>query len=101
MLIFELEISILSGISLVALWLRLHTPNVGGLDLIPPQRTRSHMLQLRPYVPKEVNIKKKRNHDCQLLTSVWLVERKEEFHILFFIDRMGRIMGGQHSHQAK
>ena len=28
-------------------WLRLHAPNAGGLDLIPGQRTRSHMPQLK------------------------------------------------------
>ena len=28
-------------------WLRLHTPNAGGLGLIPAQGTRSHMLQLK------------------------------------------------------
>ena len=32
---------------LVVQWLRLCTPNAGGLGLIPGQRTRSHMLQLR------------------------------------------------------
>ena len=69
MFIFEIEISILSGISLVALWLRLHTPNVGGLDLIPPQRTRSHMLQLRPYKAKEVNIFKKKKKEITIVNS--------------------------------
>ena len=34
------------GTSLVVEWLRLHTPNEGGL--ISGQKTRSHMLQLRP-----------------------------------------------------
>ncbi|TEA38740.1 hypothetical protein DBR06_SOUSAS610094, partial [Sousa chinensis] len=29
--------------SLVAQWLRLHTPNAGGPGLIPGQGTRSHM----------------------------------------------------------
>ena len=33
--------------SLMAQWLRLHTPNAGDLSLIPAQGTRSHMLQLR------------------------------------------------------
>ena len=33
--------------SLVVQWLRSHAPNVGGLGLIPGQRTRSHMLHLR------------------------------------------------------
>ena len=33
--------------SLVAQWLRLHTPNAGGLGLIPGQGTRSCMLKLR------------------------------------------------------
>ena len=36
-----------SGASLVIQWLRLHTPNAGGLDSIPFQGTRSHILQLR------------------------------------------------------
>ena len=35
------------GTSLVVQWLRLHTPNAGALSLIPGQRTRSHILQLR------------------------------------------------------
>ena len=33
--------------SLVVQWLRLHTPNAGGLGLIPGWGTRSHMPQLR------------------------------------------------------
>ena len=36
-----------TGASLVVQWLRLDAPNRGGLDLIPDQRTRSHILQLR------------------------------------------------------
>ena len=41
--------------------LRLHIPNAGGPDLIPGQRTRSHMLQQRPstakiFLKKEVTI---------------------------------------------
>ena len=34
------------GTSLVAQWLRLHTPNAGGPGSNPGQGTRSHMLQL-------------------------------------------------------
>ena len=34
-------------ISLVVQWLRLCTPNAGGLNSIPGQGTRSHMLQLK------------------------------------------------------
>ena len=35
------------GASLVVQWLRLRAPNAGGLGLIPDQRTRSHMQQLK------------------------------------------------------
>ena len=35
-----------SGTSLVVQWLRLHTPNAGGLGSIPGQGTRAHMPQL-------------------------------------------------------
>ena len=35
------------GASLGVQWLRLHTPNAGGLGSIPGQGTRSHMPQLR------------------------------------------------------
>ena len=38
--------------SLVVQWLRLHTPNVGGLGSITGQATRPHMLQLRVHVLK-------------------------------------------------
>ena len=40
----------LSTHTLVVQWLRLHSPNAGGLGLIPGQGTvnRSCMLQLRP-----------------------------------------------------
>ncbi|TEA29203.1 hypothetical protein DBR06_SOUSAS14810008, partial [Sousa chinensis] len=38
--------------SLVAQWLRLHTPNAGDLGLIPGQGTRSHMLQLSVFMPQ-------------------------------------------------
>ena len=41
-------------------WLRLHAPNAGGPGLIPDQGTRSHMLQLRPGIAKQINIKKKK-----------------------------------------
>ena len=37
---------------LVVQWLRLHTPNAGGLSSIPGQGTRSHMPQLRPSTAK-------------------------------------------------
>ena len=33
----------MTGTSLVAQWLRFHTPNPGGPGLIPGQGTRSHM----------------------------------------------------------
>ena len=33
--------------SLVVQWLRLHTPNSGGLGSIPSQKTKSHMPQLK------------------------------------------------------
>ena len=36
------------GTSLVVQWLRLCTPNAGGLGSIPGQGARSHMQQLRP-----------------------------------------------------
>ena len=35
-------------------WLRLCASNAGGLGSIPHQRTRSHMLQLRPSTAKSV-----------------------------------------------
>ena len=37
----------LLGTSLVVRWLRLHTPNAGGLGSIPGQGTRSHRPQIR------------------------------------------------------
>ena len=37
-----------SGTSLVVQWLRLYAPNAGGMGLIPGQRTRADILQLRP-----------------------------------------------------
>ena len=40
------------GTSLVVQWLRLHSPNAGGLSSIPGQGTRSHTLQLRVWVPQ-------------------------------------------------
>ena len=33
----------MEGTSLVVQWVRLHTPNAGGLGSIPGQGTRSHM----------------------------------------------------------
>ena len=36
------------GTSLMVQWLRLRSPNAGGLGSIPGQGTWSHMLQLRP-----------------------------------------------------
>ncbi|TEA30390.1 hypothetical protein DBR06_SOUSAS17710012, partial [Sousa chinensis] len=38
--------------SLVVQWLRLHTPNAGGLGSIPGQGTGSHMPQLRIHMPQ-------------------------------------------------
>ena len=37
--------------SLVVQWLRLYAPNTGGPGLIPGQRTRFHMTQLRVHWP--------------------------------------------------
>ena len=34
-----------SETSLVVQWLKVHTPNAGGLGSIPDQGTRSHLLQ--------------------------------------------------------
>ena len=39
--------TMISGTSLVAQWLRLHAPNVGGPGLIPGLGTESHILQLK------------------------------------------------------
>ena len=41
----------LKGTSLVIQWLRYYIPNARGLDSIPGQGTRSHMLQLRVRIP--------------------------------------------------
>ena len=41
----------LKGTSLVIQWLRYYIPNARGLDSIPGQGTRSHMLQLRVCIP--------------------------------------------------
>ena len=49
----QIDFKIKTGTSLVVLWLRLHTPNAGGLGLIPGQGTRPHMLQLRVHMPQE------------------------------------------------
>ena len=38
------------GTSLVVQWLRLHSPNARGRDLIPGQGTRSHMVQIRSHI---------------------------------------------------
>ena len=35
-----------SETSLVVQWLKVHTPNAGGLGSIPDQGTRSHLVQL-------------------------------------------------------
>ena len=41
------KVKIIWGTSLVVQWLRLHTPNAGGLGSIPGQGTGSHMPQLK------------------------------------------------------
>ena len=43
----EYHFKLMRGTSLVAQWLRLHTPSAGGLKLIPDERIRSCMLHLR------------------------------------------------------
>ena len=40
------------GISLVVQWLRLHTPNAGGLGSVPSQGIRSHKPQLNVCGPQ-------------------------------------------------
>ena len=47
--------------TLVVQWLRLHTPNAGGLGLMPGQGTRSYMLQLKD--PSCCDLKKSCNKD--------------------------------------
>ena len=44
--------SVLAGTSLVVQWLRLCTPNEGGLGSNPGQGIRSHVLQLRVHMPQ-------------------------------------------------
>ena len=44
----SLLMKVKEGTSLVVQWLRLCTPNAGGLGSIPGQGARSHMQQLRP-----------------------------------------------------
>ena len=50
--VFFSEMKLMCEISLVVLWLRLHTPSAGGLGSIPGQGTRSPMLQLRVRIPQ-------------------------------------------------
>ena len=40
------------GTTLVVQWLRLHAAKAGGLDSIPGQGTRSHILKLRVRMPQ-------------------------------------------------
>ena len=47
-----LQLKIPLGTSLVVQQLRLHAPKAGDLSFIPNERTRSHMLQLRPNIAK-------------------------------------------------
>ena len=44
------------GISLVAQWLRLFSPNAGGPGLIPSEGTRGLMLQVRPGTDQKIYI---------------------------------------------
>ena len=70
------------GTLLVAQWLRLCTPNAGGLGSIPSQGSRSHMPQLR-VLTLQLNIPhaitktrcdqmKKRKEKSQLQVSSWV-----------------------------
>ena len=43
---------LISGTSLVVLWLGLHTPSARGPSSIPGRGTRSHMLQQRVWMPQ-------------------------------------------------
>ena len=45
------------GTSLAVQWLRLVTPNAGGLGSIPRWET-AHLLQVRPSTDKQTNLKK-------------------------------------------
>ena len=45
------------GTSLVVQWLRLSTPNAGGLGSIPGQETRFHMLQLKIFSAEKGNLR--------------------------------------------
>ena len=47
-----LFLEIKPGTSLVVQWLGLHAPKIGGSDVIPGQRTRPHIPQLRPSANK-------------------------------------------------
>ena len=55
-------------------WLRLHASKAGGLDSIPGQETRSHMLQLRRGAAK----KKRLNLDSKVSTFSNKKEIKKE-----------------------
>ena len=60
------------GTSLVVQRLRFHSPNAGGPDWIPSQRTRSHMVQIRSHVLqlKILHATTKTWH-CVYVCSVW------------------------------
>ena len=64
------------GTSLVAQWLRLHTPNIGDPGSIPGQGTRSHVLQLGVHMPqrKILHAAMKISHDA---TKIWHGQRNK------------------------
>ena len=66
--------------SLVVQWLRLCTPNAGGLGLIPGQGTRPYMPQLRVHTPqlKILHVTSKTWHS-QIKT--WILFKKRTLHL--------------------
>ena len=80
---------------LVVQWLRLHTPNAGGLGSIPGQGTRSHMPQLSPDTAIHIKNKYLKNFNC-ILESFPNTPLLSPNHVVFYFIEFAVDTGRNH-----
>ena len=83
------------GTSLMVRGLRLHTPNAGGLGLIPGQGTRSHMPQPSPDTAKQMKYKYLKNLNC-ILESFPNTPLLSPNHVVFYFIEFAVDTGRKH-----
>ena len=68
-------------------WLRLCTPNAGGLSSIPSQETRSHMPQLRVHMPQPKTLNSQQRSKIPSCPKTWCIRRNKYLNLFLKKER--------------